>query len=54
MVFLKESVEIYINIASYVPWHSHESMDWKRLCNNIFFWKNAFFAEIEVDAYNDH
>ena len=43
MVFLTKSVEIYINIASYVPWHSHESMDWKRLCNNIFFWKNVFF-----------
>ena len=53
MVFLKESVEIYINIASYAPWHSNESMDWKKYAT-IFSFGKMFFAEIEVYAYNDH
>ena len=53
MVFLTKSVEIYINIVSYAPWHSHESMDWKKYAT-IFSFGQFFFAEIEVYAYNDH
>ena len=45
MVFLKESVETYINIASYVPWHTYESMDWKKhMQQDVLF----MFSEIEV------
>ena len=43
MVFLKESVEIYINIASYAPWHSNESMDWKKYAT-IFSFGKMFFC----------
>ena len=43
MVFLTKSVEIYINIVSYAPWHSNESMDWKKYAT-IFSFGKMFFC----------
>ena len=50
MVFLKESVEAS-NKASYLLWHSYESIDWKNYAT-VFSWKNkTFFLLSEIEVY---
>ena len=45
MVFLEEPVDTYMYKASYVPWHSYESIDWKKTMQQYVLKKNVSFPE---------